>query len=251
VVVDVDYAAAYPTPLSPGNWQTVGYCDLIRFEPAEPGTAVSLPGDSGALVFAPDPGSVIHPVVGLHFAGADDGSHGVACKIQNVFQELDVDVLCSGGFAAFLDALAEDRQDFEATFAAALFDPGRRRKSPAALRFHDGLARDVQQRLRGSRTGRRIVRFVDRHRAELLMLLLREGDVRRAVVRALRPILRGATTTDAVFEFVLRAGDLERVELALDTATRHGSRRLVSDIRKLRPGLRGRVDETVGAVVES
>jgi hypothetical protein len=250
VVVDVDYAAAYQTPLSPGNWQTVAYCDLILFEPTQPGTAVSLPGDSGSLVFTPDPDSVIEPVIGLHFAGGDDGSYGVACKIQNVFAELGVDVLCSGGFAAFLDALAEDGRDVDATFAATLFDP-RRRRSAAASRFHDGLARDVQRRLRDSKVGRQIVDFVDRHRAELLMLLLRRGDVRRSAVRALRPILRGAITTDGVFAHVLGGADLERVEAALDLTTRDASKRLAADIGKLRRRLDGRVGDSIAAIVET
>ena len=222
VVDDVDYASAFDTPLSPGNWQTVAYCDLIRFVPSQPGTAVSMSGDSGALLFTRDPDSVINPAVGLHFAGADNGSYGVACKIQNVFTELDVDVLCAGGFAAFLDALAEDGQDFDAALAVSLFEP-RRQSPPRALRLHRGFARDVQRRLGGSPTGRQIVAFVDRHRAELLSMMLTSGDARRATVRALRPILRGVTTTDRLFGHVLGSEDMERVGLAFDTVAKSAS----------------------------
>ena len=170
-VDDVDYVAAFDTPLAPGNWQTVAYCDLIRFLPTRPGTAVSMDGDSGALLFTRDPDSVINPAVGLHFGGAENGSYGVACKIQNVFAELDVDVLCAGGFAAFLDALAEDGRDFDAALAASLFEP-RRQSWGTDLRLHKGLARDVQRRLGESQTGRQIVAFVNRHRAELLSMLV-------------------------------------------------------------------------------
>ncbi|HEY0285349.1 MAG TPA: hypothetical protein VGC23_08170 [Vicinamibacterales bacterium] len=249
VVDDVDYAAAFDTPLAPGNWQTVAYCDLIRFLPIRPGTAVSMDGDSGALLFTPDPDSVINPAVGLHFAGADNGSYGVACKIQNVFAELDVDVLCAGGFAAFLDALAEDGRDFDAALAVSLFEP-RRQSWPTNLRLHKGLSRDVQRRLGESRTGRQIVAFVTRHRAELLSMLLTNGDVRRSTVRALRPILRGAVTTDRVFAHVLVPEDLERVALALDTAAKSGSKALATDIRALRRKLDGRVNESAAAIIE-
>jgi len=251
VIDDVDYAAAYQTPLSPGNWQTVAYCDLIRFVPAVAGTAVSLDGDSGAILFTPDPASVINPAVGLHFAGATSGSYGVACKIQNVFTALDVDVLCAGGFAAFLDALADDGQDAEAAFASTLFEPAQRRRTRwQTLRLHAGFARDVQRRLRTSQTGGQIADFVDRHRAELLSMLISKGDVRRAAIAALRPLLRGATTTDRLFGYVLRADDLERVGRALDAASNAGSKALAGDIRRLRRKLEGRVNDSVGAVIE-
>lgn len=249
VVTDVDYAAAYPTPITSSNFQTVGYCDLILYVPGPAGGPVSMDGDSGALVFTPDPASVIDPVVGLHFAGADNGSYGVACKIQNVFDELRVDVLCAGGFEAFLDALAEDGHDFEATVAASLFHPARPRPG-RSLRLRDGLARDVQSRLRNSDTGRRIVELVDRHRAELLSMLLTKGDVRRSVVAALRPILRGALTTDGVFAHVIGTEDLERVDRAIEAATRLGSEDLASGIRSLRKTLDGRAGESIGGVIE-
>ncbi len=250
VVDDVAYAMAIQTPLAPGNWQTVAYCDLIRYVPAQSGTAVSLDGDSGALVFTPDPGSVINPAVGLHFAGAVNGSYGVACKIQNVFAALDVDVLCAGGFVAFLDALADEGRDAGAAFASTLFEPRARRSSWRTLRLPAGLARDVQQRLRASEVGREIVAFVDRHRAELLWTLVANGDARRAAVAALRPILRGATTTNGVFGYVLRADDHDRVGRAFDAATKSASKALAADIRRLRRKLDGRIDDTVGAIIE-
>lgn len=261
IVDDTDYASVFDTPLAPGNWQTVAYCDLIRFVPSQPGTPVSMSGDSGALLFTPDPNSVINPAVGLHFAGADSGSYGVACKIQNVFTELGVDVLCSGGFAAFLDALAEDGRDFDAAFAASLFQPRQAQSSATqarsakaawrrTLRLHTGLARDVQRRLRDSATGRQIVAFVDRHSAELLSMLLTNGDVRRSGVAALRPILRGAITTDIVFAHILDSKDLERVGLALDTVAKSASKALATDIRTLRRKLDGRVNKSVGAIIE-
>lgn len=233
VVVDVDYAAAFDTPIGAGNWQVVGYCDLIRFETSQPGQAVTMSGDSGSIVFTPDPDSVLNPAVGLLAWGADNGSYGVACKIQNVFQELQVDVLCSGGYAAFLDALAEDGQDPEVAFAASIFDPKRPRPA-RAMRLRNGLARDVQQQLRSSKTGCDIVDFVNRHRAELLSMLLMKGDVRRSVVQALRAILRGATTTDDVFEHILCAEDLKRIELAMAMSEKHSSKELAQDIGQLR-----------------
>jgi hypothetical protein len=250
-VVDVDYVAAYLTPLGPRNWQTVAYCDLILFEPVQSNSAVTLSGDSGSLVFTPDPGSVINPVVGLLAWGADNGSYGVACKIQNVFEELRVDVLCAGGFEAFLDALAEDGQDFDATLAASLFEP-KRPKPGRTFRLHNGLAREVQQRLRGSQTGRYIVDLVDRHRAELLSLLLRNGNVRRSAVGALRPILRGAITSDRVFAHILDKKDLARIELAIDEVMKSGSQSLATDIRKLRKrlNLKSRLNESVQAIIE-
>ncbi len=236
VVVDVDYAAAYETPLGPGNWQTVAYCDLIVIEPSDPGTSVALPGDSGSVAFTPDAASVINPAVGL-IAWGNGGANAIAAKIQHVFDELHVDVLCSGGFAAFLDALAVGEDDAGAAIAVATFEP--RRPRPArTLRRSDGLARDVQRRLDTSTTGRAIDDVIRAHRAELLSLTVRDGDVRRALVHTLRPMLRGAVTSDHVFEHRFSAQDVERVGASLEAVLRRGSDALTTDVDKLRRRLR-------------
>jgi len=233
IATDVDYATYFAFP----DVGDAVMCDLIRIEPENPAQLWGSNGDSGSLVFRQeDPSvSVIKPAVGLYFAGGGTPPHnwGAACKIGNVFQALDLDVLCSGGFAAFLDALFADGQDDQAAVVAGLFDP-RSRGARAGSRFHAGLARDVEARLRGSRRGRAVVDFVDRQRAELMSLLVGDGDVRRSTVDALRPLLRGAVTTDHVLNRELERRDIDRVERLADVVEKRASEKLRKAIAPLR-----------------
>lgn len=66
--------------------------DCIRIAADDPSARWSQGGDSGSLCFARRQvdGTGPSPVVGLHFAGPRVGSYGVACKIENVFQALDL-----------------------------------------------------------------------------------------------------------------------------------------------------------------
>ena len=79
-------------------------------------------------------------------------------------------------------------------------------------RFHAGISRDLQARLETSQRGRLVASFVDANRADIARLLLKDGDVRRATVAALRPLVAGATTTTDVLERVFTATDLKRLD---------------------------------------
>jgi hypothetical protein len=138
--------------------------------------------------------------------------------------------LCAGAFAAFLESLFEletagglDETEARLRTVAAMgaygpisFAPppfvSRARRQRRGRKFHHGIAREVQQRLMASKRGRLLTDLVDRHRAELLTLLAKDGDVRRATVAALRPILAGATTTTDVLERELTSEDLRRLD---------------------------------------
>ncbi|NEP10326.1 MAG: hypothetical protein F6K14_08910 [Symploca sp. SIO2C1] len=219
-----------------GVWQETIWGDLIRIEPKEKGTNFAIKGDSGSLVFKPNPDSVLNPVVGLYFAGNDAGPNnwGVACKIGNVFNALDLDTLCSGGFAAYLDALAEDENDGAMNnFVAATVFNERERRAKASTRINTGLARDVQARLSTSRRGRMITDFVDQFRGEILTLLIRDGDVRRSSIDLLRPILRGAVTTDDVLQHEISNTDAIRLDKLARSLERKSSSLLCKRLRSL------------------
>jgi hypothetical protein len=63
--------------------------DQLRIERVDPFVAFARGGDSGSLVVAKDA-----PVaVGLYFAGPEGGEYGIANKIQNVLNELEVQLL--------------------------------------------------------------------------------------------------------------------------------------------------------------
>lgn len=272
-IISVDYST-----LVDGTWY---FEDCLRVEPISPSSDWSAGGDSGSLVFRQEPtteGGSVKPVVGLHFAGG--GIYGVACKIQNVFEQLDLTNLCSGAFANFLDSLGESEIEVETepepqpAFAfdapplrpaaalrrAALAGPSlsgvrripavahaatftRKDRWKAAARLPArGLSRDVQTRLRTTRKGRTLTDAVDLHRGELLTMLTRNGDVRRAAVAALRPLTKGAVTTRDVFRHIVTEDDVERFERLADAVEHAASddvRNVVAELRTLTVEARG------------
>jgi hypothetical protein len=237
------------------------YDDCIRVDVVEPSDDWSAGGDSGSLVFSQTPissGSSIKPVVGLHFAGAS--TYGVGCKIQNVFDQLDLTTLCAGAFAAFLDSLfeaeavgevskeAEARLGLVSSLAArakiSLAPPSfvrRERNNYRSRSLYYGISRDVQKRLSASRAGRAVTDFVDSQRAELLTLLAKDGDVRRATIAALRPLVMGATTTTDVLERVFTDKDLKRMDKLAREITAKASPELQETLKPLL-ALRGKAE---------
>jgi len=229
--------------------------DVCRVDIVPPTADWSAGGDSGSLVFSQtptSPGSGIKPAVALHFAGPQVGTYGVVCKIQNVFNQLQLTTLCAGAFEAFLDALfdtetigavseeSETRLRRLALLAAKgpvlSAPPPFERKTQqvaAARRLPRGLARDVQKRLMTSKSGRVITGFVDSHRAELVTLLAKDGDVRRATVAAFKPLLAGATTTTEVLERVLTAQDLARIDRLVREVSRKAGTSLKRALKPL------------------
>lgn len=219
-ITDVDYETTTSSGYS--------FDDCIRIVAVDPSDDWSDSGDSGSLVFSTTPATGDKkPAVGLHFAGS--GTAGVACKIQNVFSALDLTTICAGFFSALLDGLFESEDEAE---RAPLPVTPRERRRASARRFHAGISREVQARLAGSRRGRAITAFADTSSAELASLLMTNGDLRRATVAALRPLVAGATTTTDVLSRTLTDRDLKR----LDALAHELSRRGGADIKKgLRP----------------
>jgi hypothetical protein len=214
----------------------------LRIVPVDPSADWSAGGDSGSLVFSQTPASGnIKPAVGLHWGGS--GVNGVACNIQNVFSALNLTTICAGLFAAFLDALfeSEEEGEIEAETEGRLRDiaalapvvrarPGaplpvtaRARATAAGKPFHAGISLEIQALLQTSRRGRLVTNLVDAHRAELAELLLKDGDVRRATVATLRPLVAGATTSTEVLERALMPEDLKRLTALADEVARRGS----------------------------
>jgi hypothetical protein len=228
--------------------------DCLYVDIVPPSTDWSAGGDSGSLVFAQapiEPDSEIKPVVGLHFAGG--GTHGIECKIQNVFDRLNLTTLCAGAFSAFLDALFEAETEGEVsesaearlrTISALAAGASIRSLPPSFVRkerrdhrsrfFYAGFARDIQSRIVSSKRGRIVTDFVDRHRAELLMLLAKDRDVRRATVAAIKPLVAGATTTTEVLERVLTERDIKSFELVAREVGRKSGRKLQGTLKMVR-----------------
>jgi hypothetical protein len=175
-----------------------------------------------------------------------------------VFSALDLEPICDGFFESFTESMFEAeeegaiRPETEARLRgiAALATRGRGLPPPVTARtralarggrFHAGISRDLQTRLRTSKRGQTLTKLVDDHRAELASLLMKDGDLRRATIAALRPLLGGATTTTDVLDRVLTADDLKRLDAVAREVSRRGSRELN---RRLKPllGLKSKAE---------
>jgi len=129
-------------------------------------------GDSGSLIFADTAladGSGIKPVIALHFGHLDTtmaGRIGVACRIQKVFEALTLTTLPTGVFASLVDELHSLT-----------------RLTPTILDFRDAL--------RDSEIGAPILDVLDKHRAEVVVLLIRDRGLKSAAVNLLRVLFDG------------------------------------------------------------
>jgi hypothetical protein len=245
--VDEDFNFELSVPMSPGNFQTVGFCDcyIIQASPGTPLPGFTSFGDSGAVLFgfAPEADAVIHPAVGLVFAETGGGG-GYACKIQHVFDALDLDVLCASGYPAYLEGLAESSRG--PVVSAGTRFTGAERRTRASTRLTAGLARDVERRLMESSPGREVASLVRRHRHEIFARLIRQGDFRRAVTEALAPVLRGARTSDDVFGHVIDDDDLDRIARVQVILRREGLKDLADEVGAMAVAVRKAVGKRLG-----
>ena len=248
-VIDTDYALSIPFPLSPGNFKDVVFCDCYLFQ-GDPGTplpGVVSDGDSGSILFGvvPASDSVIQPAIGLVFAQSD--GRGVACKIQTVFNDLDLDVICASGYPAYLDGIAAGD---EAPGIAATRLTSAERNRRAGRLLTAGLARSVERRLLETGPGRNLSDLVRTHRHDIFLRLLRSGDFRRAATDALMPVLRGARTSDDVFSRTLTKKDAERIQSFLKIARREGLKDLEKAVEDLPISRKSAIGKRVGTLLK-
>lgn len=75
---------------------TLSFGDLIEMQSS--GTVVGKSGDSGSVVYAKIGG--VWKIIGLYFAGNDDGSYGLACRIDRVASLLHISAYTGGSISA-------------------------------------------------------------------------------------------------------------------------------------------------------
>jgi hypothetical protein len=96
----------------------------------------------------------------------------------------------------------------------------------------------MQKRLTTCERGKLITNFVDVNRAELLTMFAKDGDVRRSILAAIKPLVAGAMTTSEVLEREVTKEDLERLERLGKELARRGGPRLqegLEELRRLKP----------------
>jgi hypothetical protein len=158
-------------------------------------------GDSGSVIL-----ERTHPaglswkrVAGLLYCMYTDGSRGFAHQITDVFADLSLLTVCEA-VAHIIDAI------FQSATEPALLEPR-------------GFARDLAERLVAGHAGREVVEAVSFYRTSAVKLIL-DGDGRRALEAALRPLLRGAVTTDDVLGRVMTDDDVSRFSRLFAVAER-------------------------------
>lgn len=177
-------------------------------------------GDSGSLIVERN-----HPsgygwkrVVGLLWGGLPSQGNAYAHQLQDVFADVNLTTVCAGLLEEILDDLfeasyveyAELPRLPEPVWSWVRYGPGRR----MSRGFYHGIARGFERRLARSERGREAIKLVYAHRVEIVQLL-RDGDIRRAMVASMAPFVRGAWTTDDVFNRVVTDEDVERFERLL------------------------------------
>lgn len=244
-VIDTDAAFSFPLLLSPGgNTITMLICDNYYFDaaPDTPLPGVVASGDSGSVLFIEEEDVTLPRATGLVWAQADN--NGIACKIERVFQALDLDVLCSSGYPSYLDGLAEDTSEPPGT----RFTLAERARASARMAT-SGLARSVDERLRACTAGVELSDLVRDFRHPILQGLIRQGDLRRAATRALLPVLRNARTSDDVFAHVMTDADADNVLRLLDVLHREGQDELARRLGAMPLADKKSVGKQVGALL--
>ncbi len=257
-ITDFPYHPLVPFPVE----GQVIMCDCFRFATNDPSQLpLSSGGDSGSLVFQQGDSGVIKPVVGLLFGGGTSANNNwsMACLITNVFSELDLGPLCIAGCQAWLDALYADEADTDSFSATAdtrstpdispVVFTLRERQRRRSRSFHTGLTLDLQKRLLTSMRGRSLISFINRHRSELLTLLVKDGDTRRAMVAALRPIFVGAITTSDVLERKLTEQDIKRLDNLAAVGARKGSDLFCESLKVLHALFDGAVNRSLAEIL--
>jgi hypothetical protein len=182
------------------------------------GSDFSKSADSGALYVEktnPD-GSRWKRIIGIHWGGS--GNDGVGHPIRAVFNDLNLTTVCAGLIETLVESVFTRAEDSSwSHYPAPAY---RRRKGP---RFHVGIARDFENRIKDTPAGAMLLKVLRAHRADVVKVLM-DGDGWRAAVAALKPVLAGKVTTDEILEHKFTAADIRNFDRVLSVASRIGPR---------------------------
>ena len=158
-------------------------------------------GDSGSLIVerTHPSGSSWKRVVGLLWGGVPSERNAYAHQIEDVFDNLNLTSVCAGVLEQIFDDL------FEESYAEAL----------VPRKLWRGMARGIEKRLARSDRGQEALKLLHFHRVEAVQLL-RDREIRRALAASTVPFVRGAWTTDEVFNREVTDEDAERFERVLE-----------------------------------
>jgi hypothetical protein len=161
-------------------------------------------------------------VVGIHWGGSDND--GIGHPIAAVFDDLRLTTVCGGLIEALIESVfsteAETRESEKGSPTSGRFacmGPVYRRRK--GTRFHVGIARDFEKRVKDSATGSIVLKMLRAYRTDVVNVLL-DGDGWRAAVFALAPLLSGKVTTDEVLDHRFSKQDVRNFERLLQVAGR-------------------------------
>lgn len=172
-------------------------------------------GDSGSLIVerTHPSGSDWKRVVGLLWGGDPSVGNAYAHQLPDVFADLNLTTVCAGAFEEVLDGLfGTSYSEFgEQPRIPPPFERGTVHRAARRMPrgFYDGIARDFEKRLASTKRGQAVIDVVHAHRVHIVEML-RNDDIRRALVASTAPFVQGAWTTDEVFNRVVTDEDAER-----------------------------------------
>lgn len=188
-----------------------GSTNDFRVDTDDPAVRFAYYGDSGSLIVErnhPD-GRDWKRVVGLLWGGIPSEFNAFAHPIEDVFADLNLTTVCAGVLANIIENLFSSSTSFA---AAPAFGPSRRSRMPMK-----GMARHVEKQMVQTKNGRQIAELLDRHRADVIGLLL-DPDGWRASVAALQPILADKVTSFELVEHRVTQADIRNLERVVAVA---------------------------------
>lgn len=228
--------------------------DCIRVKPMKDSSPFADQGDSGSLVFASAPlldGSGIRPVVGLHFAGDPASGTGVACKIQNVFSEMQLEPVHEGALRHFIEWVldlarhqAAERGKNESVEADVLSFTGPSRRN--AWRANEIYEEIAQVHARSATNS--LLRAMARHRSHLLTRLVHDRDVQRRAIDALLPLVSLPAGTDMMTR-VFDRDDVRNLQFLIDELLRMAIPSVEASLNAIRPAVEESVGRTLADVL--
>jgi hypothetical protein len=200
----------------------VDFADCMKIA-AVGGGNWAVPGDSGSIIFGESmPGSSVKRAVGLHIgADEDDPTHGIACRISNVFETLQLRSFPDG---AIHRAFAS---------GPALKNEG----------LVSAMADELRNELMTGHGGWDILSLLDKHRVIVVNAIHRHPEVQAALAAFIGAMFSDVTTVDSVLGRPLSDGDVKAATallMSLQERLYGDPRRACTSLLSRMSGARGR-----------
>jgi hypothetical protein len=177
-------------------------------------------GDSGSLIVErthPE-GESWKRVVGLLWGGDPPLGNAYGHQIEDVFADLNLTTVCDGVISEFIDSLFASSFSLVGAGGAGVEDfrhvERLERRGVTLRKLHIGLAREVDERVKLTKRGKKLSDLARKNWVALVELAVDPGS-RRVLAAAAAPLLKGLWSADELLEKQITEDDLSRFQRAL------------------------------------